>query len=465
MNANANAAGYAGGIREVDVVVAGGGLAGVCAAAAAARAGARTLLVEQAPYAGGIATASLEPSICNYFKNRKGDFVLQGTPLELVERLAAKGAAPTEWARHRGHIIFDIELGKLAMDELLEDAGVQIHYSSVVADAAVRDGRIEDIVVANRSGLQRVRAGCYVDATGDNDLATHAGVPQRTTRFPHSVVFRLGNVDVDRFVEYIREHPDEHFTDSDIGQTHEEALRMYDETGRYLWHHFAAKKMRLVQDAVEAGAYTERWGRFFHMDAFQMHGIRENRTLIVNTGMFDLEVPDGDTLSDVLREGRKLAFHVADFVRQRFPGCEESFVLATPDAPGLRRTRWIECEYVMTREEYDSGPSYPDAVGRGVVMSPQPMQPTDKTFDIPLRCLLPKGIENLVIGSGRGASCDPAELLRVMPITMAIGQGAGAAAALAGRSGDAVAEVDIASVQDALRRQDVALGGGAEAEA
>jgi len=441
---------------EYDVVVCGGGLAGVCAATAAARTGADTLLVEKAPYAGGIATASLEPSICNYFKNRKGEFVLQGLPYELVERLAEKDANP-KWHEHRGHIIFDIELGKLAMDEMLEDAGADILYDSVVVGVDAEDGRASAVHVANRSGVSKYRADCIVDATGDCDVAHYAGVPLRRAGMPHSFLFRLGNVDVDRMVNFMRRHPEEHFASSDIGQSHEEALRMYDETGRYLWHHFAAKRMRLVQDPIERGGYSEKWGRFYHMDAFQMHAIRSSNTLIINTGFFDLDEPNGVAISDLLREGRKLAHHVAAFVQRQFPGCENSFVLATADAPGLRRTRWLDCEYTMTRDEYETGPQFDDAVGRGVVMTQRPMHPTDKTFDIPLRCLLPKTIDNLIIGSGRGASCDPAELLRVMPITMAVGQAAGTAAAVSVKTGVFPREVSIADVQEELERQGVTL--------
>ena len=435
-----------------EVITVGGGLAGVCAATAAARTGARTLLIEKAPFAGGIATASLEPSICNYFKNRKGEFVLQGAPYELIERLAEKGAASPKWHQHRGHVIFDIELGKLAMDEMLEDAGVDVLYDSLVVGVDLENDHITKLNVANRSGLQTYRAKCVVDATGDNDVANYAGVPLRKTGTPHSIVFRLGNVDVDRLVSYMRRHPEEHFCDTDVGQSNEEALRMYEETGRYLWHHFAAKKMRLVQDPIERGDYGEKWGRFYHMDAFQMHAIRRNGTLVINTGFFDLDEPAGPAISDLLREGRKLAHYVAGFVRKHFPGCEQSFVLATANAPGLRRTRWLDCNYTMTWAEYESGPRYPDAVGRGVVMTRRPMHPTDKTFDIPLRCLIPKAMANLVIGSGRGASCDPAELLRVMPITMAVGQGAGVVTAVASAATCSVAAVDMKEVRDALHR-------------
>lgn len=443
--------------KEYDVIVAGGGLAGVCAATAAARTGARTLLIEKAPFAGGIATASLEPSICNYFKNKKGEFVLQGIPYELIERMADNGATSPAWHEHRGHIIFDIELGKYAMDGMLEEAGADILYDSLVVGAEVTDNRITGLTVANRSGLSTYRASCIVDATGDNDVANYAGVPLHGSHTSHSILFRLGNVDVDRLVDYFRQHPDEHFTERDVGLTHEEALRMYDETGRYLWHHFAAKKTRLVQEPIERGEYSEKWGRFFHMDAFQMHAIRANRTLVVNTGMFHLDEPDGQTLSDLLREGRRLARHVTAFIQGRFPGCAESFILATANAPGLRRTRWLDADYTLTRSDYESGTRCVDAVARGVVMTPSPMHPTNTTFDVPLSCLTPKRIRNLLIGSGRGASCEPAELLRVMPVTMAVGQGAGIAAAVAARDGCDCPAVNIKAVQTQLRGQGVEL--------
>ena len=438
-----------------DVIVAGGGLAGLCAAVGAARAGADTLLIEKAPCAGGIATNSLEPSICNFFRNRSGEFVLQGAPLELIGRLADKGAASPRWADHRGHIIFDLELGKLAMDEMLEEAGVDILYDSLVVGANATDGHVNGVTVANRSGLTDFTATCYVDATGDNDLAHYAGAPMRYGGIPHSFLFRLGNVDLDAFVQYIRDHPEEHFTHTDIGLSLAEALRMYDETGIYLHHHWASKHMKLVQEPIARGEYSEKFGPFYHMDVFQMHGLRANRTLVVNTGIFDMAEPEGRALSYWLRQGRKMSHHVAVFMRRQFPGCADSFIVATANAPGIRRTRWLQSDFTLTREMYDSAPRYADAIGRGVLMTEAPMHPTDRTFDISLRCLLPIGLDNVIIGSGRGASCDPAELLRVMPITMAVGHGAGVTAAMAARSQGAIRDVSIADVQGELRRQDV----------
>jgi hypothetical protein len=194
------------------------------------------------------------------------------------------------------------------------------------------------------------------------------------------------------------------------------------------------------------------------MDAFQIHGIRETGTLVVNTGFFDIPEPTGEAMSHWIREGRKLAHYVTAFMRRHVPGCEHSFVLATANAPGLRRTRSLKNEFLLTREIYDQAPRYSDAVARGVLVTRSPLHITEKTFDIPLRCLVPAGIDNLIVGSGRGAACEPAELLRVMPITMATGQGAGVAAAVAAGEGSSVADVHIAKVQKELGGQGVELG-------
>ena len=169
-------------VKEVDVVVAGGGLAGVCAAAAAARAGARTLLVERNVFAGGNATAGLERSVCNYFHDTKHELVVGGCPLEFIERLVALGAASKNWSGNRGHIVFDVELGKLALDQMLEDAEVDVLYDTLAADAIVEGDRLRGIIVQNRSGRQAILAGCVVDATGDADVAA-ARRPRRPRPF------------------------------------------------------------------------------------------------------------------------------------------------------------------------------------------------------------------------------------------------------------------------------------------
>ena len=442
---------------EYDVIVAGAGLAGVCAASASARAGARTLVVEKEPFAGGVSTAGLETSICNYFINTRHEIVVGGCPLELIERMVKRGAVSRNWNRHRGHVVFDVELGKICMDEMLEDAGAEILFDTLITDAIVEGNNVRGIQTANRSGLQERRASCIVDATGDADVAARAGVSLRIADYEHSFLFRLGNVDVDKFVAYFRDNPDEYATGIDIDLSFEEAIAFYEDTGILFCHHGCGRRLTPVCDAVQKGEYPLQWGSYRNMNIFQLHAIRENSTMIVNTGFFDLSEPGGNALSDFLREGRKLSHYVADFLRRSLPGLENSFVLATANASGLRRTRYLDAGFTFTREMYDSGAVYPDRVGRGVVVQKGKLHITDTTFDIPLRCLMPPVMDGIIIGSGRSASSEPAEILRTMPVTMSVGQGAGAAAAVAANERTRIRDVDTSLVRKELAGSGVSI--------
>jgi len=445
--------------KDVDVVVAGGGLAGVCAAVASARAGASTLLVERNTCAGGVATASLEPSICNYFHTADHRKAIGGAPLEFIERLVALGAASANWSGSRVHVVYDVELGKLAFDQMLEDAGVEVLYDTLAADAIVEDDCLRGVIVQNRSGRQAVLAGSVVDATGDADVAALAGTPMRDgPAMVHSFLFRLGNVDLDETFRYIIDHPENDMRGHDIDLTIDEWAHAWETTGILLFHHHAATKMPLIQDAIANGTYTKEWGPFKKMDAFQMHGIRSSGTLVVNTGYFEMAEPDAEQISYYMRWGRKLAHHVGAFLRDTLPGCRDSFVCATASDLGLRRTRWIDGEFTFTREMQDAASRFPDAIGRGVVMEPKVLRITDRTYDVPLRALLPRGPRNLIIGSGRSTSSTPAETLRTMPLTMVVGQGAGVAAALAAKTQRDVRDVPMADLQSELVRQGVLFG-------
>lgn len=430
---------------EYDVVVAGGGLAGVAAASAAARTGARTAMIEAQSFAGGVATATMEATMCRHFYSRTGEIAAGGRPLEFVKRLVKMGAATRNWPSHNFHITFDIELAKLAMDEMLEDAGVDIFYSTKVTDALVKDRRLCGIVISNRSGNQVMHAGCVVDATGDADVAHHAGVSLRTSKSRHSFMFRLCNVDMDRLVSFFRDNPEEY----GIGRSVEDMLAFY-EDGYFILEHYGDKLRKTVGEAIERGEYSKEWGPFHDMHAFKMSGIRAMKTLNINTGMVRLDAPDGKQLSDVLRAGRKMARHVHGFLKKRLPGCEKSFIVHTSTMVGLRQTRWLDGAFTLTEETY--GLPFNDTVGWGVVRKPEWRKDRD-FFDVPLRCMLPTGVENLIIGSGRSVSSVPAEMLRVESVTMIVGQGAGTAAAVAVGDGVPVRDVDTDRVRAALEDQ------------
>jgi len=451
-------------VREVDVVVAGGGLAGVCAAAAAARAGATTLLVERNPFAGGNATAGLERSVCNYFHNTKHELVIGGLPLEFIQRLVKLGAASSNWSETRGHIVFDLELGKLALDQMLEEANADVLYDTLAADTIVEGDRLRGLIVQNRSGRQAILAGCVVDATGDADVAACAGTPLRKwDGIPHSYLFRMGNVDLQKAYQYIATHPEEYVATTDVGLSFEEWKALWEQAGILYFHHHSTPQMPFMKEAFREQKYPDKWGPFDQMRVFQMHGIRRTGTLVVNTGYFGMALPDGEKISTYHRWGRKMAQHVAAFLRAALPGCENAFVDCTASNLGLRRTRWLDGEFTLTLEMQQRATRFEDAVGRGVVMAAKSgrgsLHITERTYDVPLRALLPRRPMGLIIGSGRSTSSAPAETLRTMPLTMVVGQGAGVAAALAAKAGTDVRDLPVEQIQDELVRQGVRLRG------
>ncbi|MDH7571783.1 MAG: FAD-dependent oxidoreductase, partial [Armatimonadota bacterium] len=197
---------------EVDVLVAGGGLGGVSAAVAAARAGARTLLVERNGFVGGVATAGMCCSVHNCFYTPSHELVVRGNALEFVDALARAEGPRSAWHHHKGHIIYDVERGKLVLLELLENAGVAFLCDALVVGVVMEGRVLRGVVVESKSGREAILSKVVVDATGDADVAALAGAPVRVTgaewRAPHSYCFRVGNVDVDRFVGYFAAHPD-----------------------------------------------------------------------------------------------------------------------------------------------------------------------------------------------------------------------------------------------------------------
>jgi len=435
---------------QYDVVVAGGGLAGVAAACAAARAGARTAMIEAQAFAGGVATATMEATMSNLFHNAEGEQVVGGRPLELVERLVALGATTPTWPQQPYHITFDIELAKRAMDMMLEAAGVDVYFGTIVTDALMVENHVTGVVISNRSGNQTLGAKCVVDATGDADVAHYAGVPLRAGTSPNSFMFRLGNVDFDKLVAFFQENPGEYGHGRHPVRSVEGMLAFY-EAGYFILEHYGEKLQKTLGDAMQRGEYSKTWGPFHDMHAFKMSGIREKKTLNVNTGMVAVTGVDGKELSDLLRQGRAMAHHVADFLRKHLPGLENSFVVHTSTMLGLRQTRWLHADFTLTEATY--GTPLKDAIGRGVAL--RRWRKDSEMFDIPLRCMLPPKTDGLILGSGRSTSSVPAEMLRIQPVTMLVGQGAGVSAAVAVRDGVRVRDVDIGRVQQVLAEQGV----------
>lgn len=445
-------------LTDTEVLVAGGGLGGIAAALASARAGAKTVLIERNGYLGGVAAAGMCCSVYNCIFRGDGSEGVGGIPVEITGRLAQTGPGDG-WRRHKGHIIYDVERAKLLFSEILEEAGVRVLTGLACSDVILERDRLRGVIVTGRRGLEAIRAEAVVDSTGDADIAALSGAPIKTRYGKTSYVFRLGGVDMDRFVDYFKRHPDQYPERMDVNWTFEEAMAQYDETGTFLFPHGGGIQLAAVREAMEEELLPREIGVQNTIGAMQMHGIRKLGVLHVITGYAPLHAMSAEEIAPTVTDGRRMAFAVAEFFRKKLPGFENAYVAATADDLGIRTSRYIDGEFLFTKQMKENETHFDDAVGRGVVERLVKLNTADGAwnaqvlgdccYDIPLRCLLPRKIEGLIMGSGRSVSSEIPDLLRVMVMTMAVGQGAGTAAAVAVRQGVPVRNVDY----EALKRE------------
>lgn len=446
-------------VAEMDVVVAGGGVAGVAAAVAAARGGADTLLLERNGFYGGVATAGLMASMGNRFFDKAGRLIVRGVVLEMIERMAEKGGIGPAWRNPEvPKIPFDPEVFKLVLIEMVEEAGVKALLHTLLADVVTEARNLRGVIIENKAGRQAVLSRVVVDATGDADVAARAGAPFKyTPPGSNSMEFRMGNVDMQRLYEYLKQHPETHPSDMDAPRSFEEFERNWLERGFFYYPHGGGMKPGspmavLVDKAIEKGDYARERGICVRLDAFGMDGLRWNKTIVINSNFTQIDDLDVWQESRAEMETRKACFLTASFLRKYVPGFEDAFIIATAPDLGVRVTRWIEGEHTVTAEDLNRETRFDDVVGTLAAREGQGWT------EIPYRCLLPKSIEGLLIASGKSASTAPRGMLRGMTSCILLGQAAGAAASLAAETGVAPRELEVRKLQRRLLDQGVYLG-------
>jgi hypothetical protein len=443
-------------MEDHDVIVVGGGPSGCAAAIAAARSGARVLLVERYGFLGGMATAGHVGPFMPVTPDGTTR-VTRGIFDEVVRGLAARGAAlpPEETGRtppesgYRTDLLpdttpFDLEELKWMLQELLLEANVRLLCHAVFAEAAVRDGRIQTIVCQNKEGRVALTARMFVDCTGDGDLGACAGIPFTVGREsdgrtqPATLMFRVGGVDTAALQAYFRDHPAER---------------------------------RLASLLAAARAAGDPVGPKDNLLLFLTP--RPGEVLVNASRVFLESGTDSASLTAAELEGRRQARQILAFLRRHGPGCGEAYMVSTATQIGIRETRRLQGEYTLCEEDLLGAARFDDAIARACyqidVHSPTDGStdlravPAGRFYEIPFRVLYSRRLDNLV-WAGRCLSATHAALsaVRVMPTCFATGQAAGTAAALAAQAGAPPRRLDIRTLQRHLLEQGVYLGASAE---
>lgn len=439
---------------EVDVVVAGAGTAGVLAAVAAARNGAKTVVLERGGFFGGhIATQLLEHSAG--WQDAHGEMIVGGLPVEMIERLRSCGASPGLVGDDTGYTVSRLpvehELFKSAVAEWMADEGILALPHAALSDF-VTDGAKSYAIAETKSGRLAFAAPAMVDATGDADLCARAGCrfhPTEQTQ-PVSMLFKLGNVDHASLLEYVAAHPGEFKTDAG----------MPDFRGRAyynLWGYGA-----LLQAGHRDGLLS--------LNRNEMHVAChvDSNEAVINVTRYAADATNILDLAAAEVALRRQVREFAAFFRARVPGFEASFLSATAACAGIRESRRLLGRSTLTDADVRSGKAQPDAVARGGF----PMDSHDARgnsmdgtehvragYDIPLSALLPAtgpdGTAPNIVVAGRCMSAERKALAsaRITATCMAMGQAAGTAAALSALSGRPMAELPVTELQQKLRAQ------------
>ena len=412
---------------DVDVLVVGGGPAGIMAAEAAARDGKlKVMLIESRGYLGGNLTIGL-PILA--YLGPKGNQVVKGSAEKFYQRLRARNAASEHkpCKNHMSLTIIDPDEAKTVAWQMLDEAGVEVLMYVFATDAIVEDGRIKGVIIESKAGREAILAKTVIDCTGDGDVAFRAGVEchkgdEKGGMQPPTLMYCLKGVDVQRLRDAITEEPEKF--DMDV-MPHEQF----------------------------------RKGKFITV------GLRGRINDMTRVNGVDPTDPSSYTRGE--HDARKQIYSVTEYLRRFVPGFEKAYMVRSAPFTGIRESRVMVGKYVFTAEDILQGRHFDDAIAVGgypvdihhAEGGDCTMIFCDDAYQIPYRTLVPAKVEGLLV-AGRCSSMNHEAMAatRVMSTCMALGEAAGTAARIALEDGVDPSRVDVHKVQEALLENGAYLG-------
>lgn len=428
-------------VEKYEVVVVGGGMAGIAAAIAAAREGINVLLIEKNGFLGGMATAALVNPFMPYWRQLDQTTKDYSTPVcrgifeTIIEQLEKLGGL------HKNRQTFNEEILKIVLDRMMQEYNIKVLFHTSLIGCDQEDGTIKSIYYANKSGISQCKARYYVDTTGDADLSAMAGceyqvgTDQDHACQPMTLCARIGNVDFTKF------EPSDGDLFKEIQINRKEVTDFINK--KYRQH----KDLGLIHNPRE--------------DVLTFPNLIDGVVHFNSTRILNHSSIDGEAFSQAEFEGREQVFELFRFMKENIPGFEKSQLLATAPQIGVRESRRIVGEYTIQADDLMGMHKFHDSIARGNysidIHNPKGTGtvlkriPFGGYYTIPYRALLPKQMKNLIVAGRPISSTHEAHsAYRVMPICTCIGEGAGIASTVAVKDQVDYSSVDIKKVQEKL---------------
>ena len=433
--------------RTFDVVVAGGGTAGVVAAIAAARQGAKTMLIEAKGYPGGTVTegGTAIHSYYNLWKAFPGvekRQVVKGIPSEIIDRLMLVGGTTGHCEMERGFdydsvcTAVDTELYKLVTFEMLVEAGVHVAVNTLCAGAITKGSEVKGVITESRSGREAIMAKSFIDSTAYADLAAHAGAEFTVPNdYSSCNAFGAGNVDMDDYYAF---------------------LKKYDAVGQLARGLRSGQEGQLVRLSGRGVNLPEEY-----TEEARKIGMSGTTTTVHNNYLMFIKMDMNIKGSVVNRDDvavaelilRQNQYKAIQLIRKFFPGCQDAFIARTSPSLNIRRGRLIACDYDITHEDVIEARHFDDEVYvYGFHDNAPRLQIKDGgTYGIPFRALRAKGLDNLMLAGMMITSDHRAHMsTRNTVSSMAMGQATGTAAALCAQKDCGTRDLSYTDLRDAL---------------